>query len=355
MEFLNSFLSLVLHIAFTAFLVVYLPLSLVWRLAAWLFVRPFTKEDLKGKAVLITGASSGIGEQLAYEYAKRGASIALVARRQHALNNVADEARKRGASDVLVLPADISKPEDAKRVVDETVARFGKLNHLVANAGIWCCCFFEEITNITAFTEIMDVNFWGAVYPTYYALPHLKASRGKIIANTSVAGRVPTANMSFYNASKAATIRFYETLRSEFGSAIHITILLPGYVESELTKGKALQKGGTIEINENARDVQIGPFPIGRTQTLATVAVDGACRGDKYVTWPSWYKPFHMIMCVAPEIINWFSHSFYVAKEGDPSSSLSKKVLVATGAKDFLYPPSLRSNNIKMEKNGGML
>nr|CAD1820171.1 unnamed protein product [Ananas comosus var. bracteatus] len=332
MDSLNWCLSVVMHIAIGLVLLIYLPISLV----------------LRGKVVLITGASSGIGEQLAYQYARRGASLSLVARREQALRAVAKTARDLGAPDVIALPADISSSEEAKRIVNETIAHFGQLNHLVANAGIWSNCSFDEITNITAFTRMMDVNFWGSVYPTYYALPHLKASCGRIIVTTSVAGRVPTARMSFYNASKAAEIRFYETLRSELGKQVQITILIPGYVESELTKGKALQKEGEVRVNEEARDIQIGPFPVGHTEMMAKIAVDSACRGEEYVTWPSWYSPFHMLMCLAPELVNWFSIAFYVTKEGN---SLSKRILEATGAKKFLYPASIRSPKIKTEMN----
>ncbi|OAY86090.1 11-beta-hydroxysteroid dehydrogenase 1B-like [Ananas comosus] len=348
MDSLNWCLSVVMHIAIGLVLLIYLPISLVLRLLYWVFLRPFVKEDLRGKVVLITGASSGIGEQLAYQYARRGASLSLVARREQALRAVAKTARDLGAPDVIALPADISSSEEAKRIVNETIAHFGQLNHLVANAGIWSNCSFDEITNITAFTRMMDVNFWGSVYPTYYALPHLKASCGRIIVTTSVAGRVPTARMSFYNASKAAEIRFYETLRSELGKQVQITILIPGYVESELTKGKALQKEGEVRVNEEARDIQIGPFPVGHTEMMAKIAVDSACRGEEYVTWPSWYSPFHMLMCLAPELVNWFSIAFYVTKEGN---SLSKRILEATGAKKFLYPASIRSPKIKTEMN----
>ncbi|XP_072962341.1 11-beta-hydroxysteroid dehydrogenase 1A-like isoform X1 [Typha angustifolia] len=308
MDFLNWFLSVVLHIGTLLFLLIYLPLSLLWKMVAWVFVRAFRKEeDLKGKVVLITGASSGIGEKLAYEYAKRGASMALVARRGKLLNTVAEAARGGGAPDVLVLPADISDADESKRVVMETVAHFGRLDHLVANAGICSGSPFEQITDITAFTKIMDVNFWGSIYPAYYALPHLKASRGKIIVNTSMAARIPVPNTSFYNASKAALMRFYETVRFEFGSEIQITILLPGYVESEMLKGKGLHNDGQVVLNKPGRYVEMG-VPVGRAERLAKVVVDRACRGDKYVTWPSWYGPFHIVMSLAPEVVDFFHY-----------------------------------------------
>ncbi|KAJ3671847.1 hypothetical protein LUZ60_007926 [Juncus effusus] len=344
---MNWVISVVVHIFITAFLVIYLPISLVIKLVLRVFIRPFEKEvNLKETVVLITGASSGIGEQLAYQYAKRGACLALVARTEESLNRVAKAALRVGAPDILVLPADVSDPQQSQQVVDKTVSHFGKLDHLVANAGIWSTCLFEEITNITAFTKMMDVNFWGSVYPTFYALPHLKASKGNIIVTASVAGRVPTARMSFYNASKAAVIRFYETLRVELRTQVKVTILVPGYVVSELTRGKALQKGGQVEINEEARDIQVGLFPVGQTEKLARIAVDSACRGEEYLTWPDWYKPFHLLMSLAPEIIDLFSNSFYMTKSGDKHGSiLNKRILEVTGIKKFIYPDSIRSGH----------
>ncbi|KAG8089865.1 hypothetical protein GUJ93_ZPchr0011g26988 [Zizania palustris] len=345
---MNGFLSVFMHVGLSLVLLVYLPLSFVCSLVSRLLVRPFVSgEDLRGKVVLVTGASSGIGEHLVYEYARKGACVAVTARTEIALRAVAKTARELGSPDVLVVPADITKVDDAKRAVEETVAHFGKLNHLVANAGIWSSCFFEEITNITAFHNVIDLNFWGAVYPTYFALPYLKASRGNIVVTSSVAGRVPTARMSFYNASKGAVIRFYETLRAELGSHVRVTILTPGYVVSNLTMGKGVQKDGHVGIDEEARDINVGPLPVGKTETLAAVVVAAVRRGDHYVTWPGWYWPFHMVMCAAPELVDWFSRTFYVSKSSEQDGdALSKKILEAVGGKKFLYPKTIRSQAI---------
>lgn len=331
--------SVLMHVSAALVVLIYIPLSVPVKLFVWAFVKPFRKENLRGKVVLITGASSGIGEELAYQYAKKGACLALLARRKQALEGVAAAARERGALDVLVLPADVSDAGESRRAVEETVAHFGKLNHLVANAGIWSTCSFDEVTNITAFTKMMDVNFWGSVYPTYYALPHLKASKGKLIVCSSAAGTAAISRMSFYNATKAAQLRFYETLRAELGSDVGVTILTPGFVESEITRGKAMQKGGEIAVNEEARDVQIGVFPVGRVETFCKIALDSIRKGDWYVTWPSLYRPLQLVACLAPEVMNWMSYTMYNTSKG--SRPLGQRMLEATGARR-LYPSSLR-------------
>ncbi|KAG2651152.1 hypothetical protein PVAP13_1NG251200 [Panicum virgatum] len=197
---------------------------------------------------------------------------------------------------------------------------------------------------------MMDVNFWGSVYPTYYALPHLKASKGKLIVSSSIAATAPTSRLSLYNATKAAQLRFYETLRSELGSEVGVTILTAGFVESEMTKGKAIQRDGEVAVDEEARDVQIGVFPVARVDKLCKAALNGIRRGDWYVTWPSLYLTLPLIACLAPEVLTWQSYALYNAKKGSPP--LSQRMLDATGAKRF-YPPSLRSHpGIKTEKTG---
>lgn len=88
---------------------------------------------------------------------------------------------------------------------------------------------------------------------------------------------------------------------------------------------------------------------MGYTEKCAEVVVDSACKGDAYLTWPSWYRPFHMVMCVAPELVDWFSRSFYVTKPGSSSGkTLSQQLLEATEAKKFLYPPSIRTTNTNL-------
>jgi len=86
-------------------------------------------------------------------------------------------------------------------------------------------------------------------------------------------------------------------------------------------------------------------MPVGKTESLAAVVVASVRRGDHYVTWPGWYWPFHMVMCAAPELVDWFSRTFYVSKSGeqDGGAALSKKILEAVGGKKFLYPKTIRS------------
>ncbi|PON95733.1 Short-chain dehydrogenase/reductase [Trema orientale] len=301
-------------------------------------------ENIAGKVVLITGASSGIGEHLAYEYAIRGACLALVARREDRLRDVVEQAREIGSPDVLMIRADVSKVEDCKRIVDETTDHFGRLDHLVNNAGISGVSMFEEISDITALRGLMDTNFWGSAYTTRFAIPHLKRSRGKIVVLSSSASWLPAPRMSIYNASKAALFMLFETLRVEVGPDINITIVTPGYIESELTQGKFLDKEGKMIFDPDLRDVQISAIPVRTVRSCAKAIVKSALRGQRYLTEPAWFKVTYIWKVACPEIIEWGYRLFFLTRPGaEATEAPSKKILDFTGAKNVLYPSTLQS------------
>ncbi|XP_059315881.1 11-beta-hydroxysteroid dehydrogenase A-like [Lycium ferocissimum] len=217
--------------------------------------RIVVSENMKGKVVLITGASSGIGEELAYEYARRGSSLAIVARREKQLQKVAERAKSLGSPDVVSIRADVSNVEECKRFVDQTVKHFGRLDHLVNNAGITSFCSINDVTDITKCTPIMDINFWGSVYPTYFAIPHLKKTRGKVFVNSSSVAILHPPSFSFYTASKAALLSFYETMKLELAPEISITIATLGFTDSEIVRGKHL-KDGVMQVDSEQASVR---------------------------------------------------------------------------------------------------
>ncbi|KAG9445910.1 hypothetical protein H6P81_012038 [Aristolochia fimbriata] len=327
-------------------LLLLLPPFYLYKLLRWLLIPKFP-ENMKSKVVLITGASSGIGEQMAYQYAKRGALLVLVARREHALEQVGECARKVGSPDVLVAPADVSKPDQCREVIEKALRRFGRINHLVTNAGFASFYQFTDITDISRFTSIMDTNFWGSVYFTYYAIPHLRRSNGRIIVTASILGIVPGPNLSIYNASKAALIHFYKTLRLELGSEVKITIVTPGAMESEFTKGKSLLKDGEMGIDEIGRDMILGPLPVEVGESAAARIVDEACKGARYVVTPPWVRFAGVANLLAPEIVeSLFSLVYRTGPGNDRSTTLSRRLATPT-AKRFCYPESILSPKIK--------
>ncbi|XVF08667.1 hypothetical protein REPUB_Repub07fG0022500 [Reevesia pubescens] len=308
-------------------------------------------ENLAGKVVLITGASSGIGEHLAYEYGRRGARLALTARREKSLQEVADRARDLGSPDVITIRADVSKVDDCKRLVEETVNHFGRLDHLVNNAGITSVCMFEEAPpDMTNFRAVMDINFWGSVYTTRFAVPHLRNSKGKIVAMSSAASWLNDPRMSVYSASKAALAAFFDTLRIELGNDVKITVVTPGYIESEITKGKFLIKEGKMEVEQDMRDVQVSAIPVLSVGECARAIVNSTCRGDRYLTQPSWFSVTYLWKLFFPEVIEWGCRLFYFSRPGAPyQEAPSKKILDLAGAKNVLYPSTIQSPDIKTD------
>ncbi|KAF3536549.1 hypothetical protein F2Q69_00019917 [Brassica cretica] len=206
--------------------------------------RNVLRENVAGKVVLITGAASGIGEAT-YEYGKKGAYLALVDIRDEPLFHVAALVEHYGSPEVIPMVADVSK------IISIAV------DHLVTNAGVAPLYLFEDIDDLSMAMPAMDINFWGSVYCTFFASSYLKKSRGKIVVIASGCGCIASPRLSFYCASKAAVIAFYETLRIEFGSKVGVTIVAPGVVDSEMTQGKFMTKNGQFIVDKELRDVSI--------------------------------------------------------------------------------------------------
>ncbi|CAN0906011.1 11-beta-hydroxysteroid dehydrogenase-like 6 [Linum grandiflorum] len=297
-------------------------------------LRTVFKEDVRGKVVLITGASSGIGEHLAYEYAKKGACLALVARREDQLRRVAAKAEELGCPYALVLKGDVTNVDDCRHFVNAAAHLFGRLDHLVTNAGVSPMTMFEDIPDITNLAPAMDINFWGSVYSSYFAIPHLKQSRGKIIVVASVASWLPAPRMSFYNASKAALVAMYETLRVELGTQVGITIVTPGLIHSEMTDGKFLNQQGRLQMDKEIRDVQVSVLPLESTAECAKAIVNSACRGDKYLIEPEWYRSLFWYKAFCPDVIEW-SNRFYLLPSPGRSATESPSKKVADIATQF--------------------
>ncbi|KAL4559808.1 hypothetical protein LXL04_031954 [Taraxacum kok-saghyz] len=261
-------------------------------------IRSLYPENLEGKVVLITGASSGIGEHLAYEYAKHGANLALVARREELLARVAGKAKKLGAPEAIVIKADVTKLHDCKRFVDVTVNHF--VDCLINNAGIAKPGLFEDQRCITDYASTMDVNFWGSVNATHYALPHLRKSTGRIIVVGSTGGWFNTPRISLYNASKVAQQSFFETLRIELAPDIGITMVTLGTVTTPLANDELLTQAS------------IKWVPMYSVEDCAKAIVNSGRRGDEYLTEPSWMRSVCVWVMFFPEIVNSVRRSMLV-------------------------------------------
>jgi short-subunit dehydrogenase len=186
--------------------------------------------------IILTGASEGIGRALALELAGRGARLALAARDRQRLESLAQECRGRGA-DARAFPTDVTSSQDCEWLVNETVAAFGGIDVVVHNAGITMWSRFDALTDFSIFERIMEVNYFAPVRLTALALPHLKQSRGLLVAVASLAGLTGVPERSGYAASKHAMIGFFDSIRIELdGSGVDVSVVAPDFVVSEIHK-----------------------------------------------------------------------------------------------------------------------
>jgi len=211
---------------------------------------------MKDKVVVITGASRGIGAELARQLATQGAMLALSGREVALLEGVAGECRQRGAK-AQAIAADVTKEGDCRRLMERTVASFGRIDALVNNAGATMWARFDEIQDLAILERIMDVNYMGAVRCTHFALPHLKASRGLLVGIASLTGLTGVPTRTGYAASKHAMRGFFDSLRIELaGSGVDVTMVYPGFVGTGIRENASGPDGKPVAINPvNAADV----------------------------------------------------------------------------------------------------
>ncbi|KAK1438135.1 hypothetical protein QVD17_03938 [Tagetes erecta] len=301
--FNNKFTNALVFYIFLLLLLLISPFLFFWELITTVTSCFRCHENMSGKVVLITGASSGLGELMAYEYAKRGAFLAVIAIKEpeSRLEQVAARARELGSPDVIFVFADVSKVDECKMFVDRTVEHFSRLDHLVCNAGIGPIYSINH--DVTKFLPVMDINFWGSVYSTHFAIPHLMKTKGKIIVNASSAGVLHPPKGGFYNASKAALISFYESLRFEVSPTISITILTLGFVQTNIITAEYSTKGVGARLQKDIKDV----FPTMEAEPCAKAIVEGVCKGATSITEPRIYKALFLIKFLFPRL-----HSFYL-------------------------------------------
>lgn len=185
--------------------------------------------SLADKVVVITGGSSGIGKALAEIALSRGARVAVCGRNLGKL-----QATFAASPAVLCVQADVSKEEDCNRFIAEVVAKWGRVDVLLNNAGISMRALFED-ADLKVIRELMDINFWGTVYCTKYALPFILKSKGVVAGISSIAGYRGLPARTGYSASKFAMQGFLEALRTEMlRTGVHVMWVSPGFTASNI-------------------------------------------------------------------------------------------------------------------------
>ena len=195
------------------------------------------------KTVIVTGASSGIGKALALQLASQGAWLTLAARDAQRLDALVEVCQQRGGK-AMAIPTDVVDESQCKALIQRTQEMYDRIDILVNNAGIDLVGKLEDLPNLNLFKQVIDVNFYGAVYCTYYALPHLKETMGRIVNISSLGGLLAIPYNTSYIASKFAMIGFSDSLRMEVEQAgVSVTVICPSLVVTEFHE-RYLDKNG---------------------------------------------------------------------------------------------------------------
>jgi short-subunit dehydrogenase len=204
---------------------------------------------MRDRVIAITGASKGIGAELARQLAATGARLVLAARGEKELEEVAAQCRKAGAS-VVTVRADVTQDRDCQAIVSGAVVAFGRLDVFVNNAGATMWSRFEDLHDVSILRAIMEVNYMGAVYCTKHALPHLRDTKGLIVGISSLAGRTGVPTRTGYSAAKHAMTGFFDSLRIELdGSGVDVTMIYPGFVATGLRENAAGPDGKPVQVS----------------------------------------------------------------------------------------------------------
>lgn len=194
------------------------------------------RHGFRGKAVLITGASSGIGEELARQLAQQGALLTLAARRAEVLTLLAESIHKATGASPLVLECDVTQDGDVERAVAETVRVRGKLDIVFANAGFGVAGQFAKLS-LADYRRQLETNVFGVLRTLYAALPEVIRTRGQLVITGSVAGWVAMPGVSAYAMSKFALRALANSITPELAqSGVALTLISPGFVESNIRR-----------------------------------------------------------------------------------------------------------------------
>ncbi len=278
----------------------------------WKSKRTNDMKDFHGKSVVVTGASSGIGEALARHFAELGANVVLGARSAEKLEAVAAEIRAKGGH-AVGCAVDVVCEEECKALIDTAVREFGGVDVLICNAGLSMRALFDEV-DLKVLHRLMDVNFWGTVNCCKYALPYLQRAHGSIVGISSVAGLHGLPGRTGYSASKYAMTGFLETLRIEnLKKGLHVMVACPGFTASNV-RFAALTADGSQQ-GETPRDEAKMMTP----EEVARIVVRGIRRRKRLCLMEIEGRATHFVKKFAPAFLD---RMFYWVMAKEPDSPL---------------------------------
>ena len=270
------------------------------------------KKTLKEKVIVITGASSGIGEAMARVYAAQGARVVLGARSVQKLQLIVGEICAQGGQAVYC-GVDVTVPDQCRELIETAVREYGRIDVLICNAGLSMRAIFDDV-ELSVLHRLMDVNFWGAVNCCKYALPYLQATKGSIVGISSVAGLHGLPGRTGYSASKYAMTGFLETLRIEnLKKGLHVMIACPGFTSSNV-RFSALTADGTQQ-GATPRDEAKMMTP----EEVARIVARGIQKRKRLCLMENEGRATHFVKKFAPGFLD---RMFYLVMSREPDSPL---------------------------------
>lgn len=269
------------------------------------------KHKFKDKVIIITGASSGIGKACAIEFATQGAKVVLAARRERELKKVEYQiCKKRG--EAISVKTDVKNIEDCKNLIEKTVEKYRRIDVLINNAGISMRAAFEDV-DLFVIKELMDTNFYGAVYCTKFALPYLLKQKGTVIGISSISGLTPLPGRTAYSASKHAMDGFFNTLRLEnIKKGLNVLVVHPGFTSSNI-RNIALNNNGKPQ-KETPRNEE----EMMSAQRVAKIIAKATLKGER-----------DLILTAQGKLVVWLHKNF---------PSITDRIILHEMAKEQDYP-----------------
>lgn len=257
---------------------------------------PSSSSSFRGKTVVITGASSGLGASLAEGFAVAGATPVLFARSAEALDAVAGRCRAAGA-EPLVVPGDVTVARDCARLVERTLEAHGRIDVLVACAGIGMWSGFEELADPGILQRVMEVNYGGVVNSVFHALPLLKASRGLLVVVSSIQGLVGVPYHTGYSASKHALQGFCDSLRMELrGTGVDILTIQAHWISGTGLREQALGRDGH-PMGKRSHSHGSGAVPVAE---MTRAIIRSAGRRERVLFMPAKLRYLSWLSAIAP-------------------------------------------------------
>ncbi len=270
------------------------------------------RELFRDKVVIITGASSGIGAATAREFAANGSKVMLAARSEERLAALVEEIKALNQEASYVV-TDVKLEEDCRNLIRKTVEKYGTVNILINNAGISMRASFDDV-DLKVLHNLMDVNFWGTVYCTKYALPYLVANKGSLVGVSSVAGFHGLPGRTGYSASKFAMHGFLETIRIEnLKKGLHVMIIAPGFTSSEIRKHALLADGSEQGISPREEHKLMTP------EFVAKWVLKGIRKKKRTKILPFIGKLTALLQRIIPEVVD---RGYYIGMSREPDSPL---------------------------------